>query len=180
MKRHAKAVLILIALFAGSMALFAQDQQKPAPKPEVNLPNWYKVEITLNEFENGKKTNTRSYTLEAEANGPRSEMKLGDRVPVSTGSGGQFQYMDMGLNISSFVTERYERIGLFVSVEQSNFTFPGQGEHSVPNIPVIRQLRMENRTYVTLGKPTLIASVDDPERTNHKYTVEATVTKLNP
>lgn len=202
MNRHAAVVAILITLLiAGCSTLSAQDEPKTAPKPEVNQPNWYKIDITLNEFEDGKKTNTRAYTLNAEANGARSEMKLGDRVPVATGAfaaGGdenklvntQFQYIDVGLNISCSVAERGGRLGLNVSADQSSVSIAGQNslgdaqqqlrERLLVKQPVIRQLRMENRTAVTLGKPMLVASVDDPGRANHKYTIEATVTKLTP
>lgn len=191
MKRHAKVVLILITVFVvGCAVLSAQEEQKPAPKPEPRITNWYKIEITLSEFEDGKKTNARSYMMETEENGERAVMKLGDRVPVVTGGPVRaedekllnvaFQYIDVGLNISSYLRERQGRLGLTVSVDQSSVVTPTQALRVAPNQPMIRQLRMENTAFVTPGKPILIASVDDPGKANHKYTVEATVTKLNP
>lgn len=68
---------------------------------------------------------------------------------------------------------------------KASVSIPGQStsganERWLVKQPVIGQLRMENRAAVTLGKPMLIASVDDPGKANHKYTVEATVTKLTP
>ncbi len=191
MKRHAAVAVILITiLIAGCSALSAQDEPKVAPKPEPRLTNWYKIEITLNEFEDGKKTNTRSYTMQAEENGKEAVMKLGDRVPIVTGGpvrpddekllNVQFQYIDVGLNIAAYVRERQGRLGLTVSVDQSSVATPTQAVRVAPNQPMIRQLRMENTAFVTPGKPILVASVDDPGKANHKYTVEATVTKLNP
>jgi hypothetical protein len=86
----------------------------------------------------------------------------------------------VGLNISSYVRERQGRLGLTVSVDQSSVAMPTQALRVAPNQPMIRQLKMENTAFITPGKPVLIASVDDPGKANHKYTVEATVTKLNP
>jgi len=191
MKRHATLAVILITiLIAGCSALSAQEEPKPAPKPEPRLTNWYKVEITLSEFEDGKKTNTRSYTMEAEENGSPAVMKLGDRVPIVTGGpvraednkllNVQFQYIDVGLNITAYVRERQGRLGLTVSVDQSSVATPTEALRVAPNQPMIRQLKMENTAFITPGKPILVASVDDPGRANHKYTVDATVTKLNP
>lgn len=195
MKPSARSVLVLIGvLFACSFALRAQEEQKPAPKPEPRLTNWYKIDIAMSEFDDGRKINTRSYTANAEENGAISVVKLGDRVPVITGSftpesndrlqkmiNTQFQYIDVGLNISCYVRERQGRLGVTVAVDQSSVTFADQNVlRTAPNQPVIRQMKMENTAFVTLGKPLLIASVDDPGKSNHRYTVEATVTKLNP
>lgn len=191
MKPNTRIIVILTGLLlVWCLALSAQEDQNSAPKPEPRLTNWYKIDISLNEFEDGKRINTRSYTANAEENGGTSVAKLGDRVPIVTGSAapgsGQspmFQYLDVGLNISCYIRDRHGRgrLGLTVAVDQSSVTFADQKVlRTAPDQPVIRQMKMENTAFVTLGKPTLIASVDDPGKPNHKYTVEATVTKLNP
>jgi hypothetical protein len=191
MKRHAALAVILITfLIAGCSAASAQEEPKPAPKPEPKLTNWYKVEITLNEFQDGKKINTRSYTMETEENARTAAVEVGDRVPIVTGGPAraeedkllnvQFQYLDVGLNIRANVLERQGRLALTVAVDQSGVGTPAEPLRIAPNQPIIRKLKMENTTFVTLGKPMLIASVDDPGKANHKYTVDATVTKLNP
>jgi hypothetical protein len=192
MKRHTTlAVILFTFLLAGGSSISAQEEPKPAPKPEGKA-NWYKIEITMNEFQEGKKTNTRSYTMEARENGAPAQMKLGDKVPVATSGfkgaeGGnlvnvQFEYIDVGLNISSSVKEQEGRLGLTISIDQSSLVTPSEplGEAPKQPIPMIREIRMDNTAFVTLGKPSLVASVDDPGKENHKYTVEATVTKLNP
>jgi hypothetical protein len=192
MKTHAKFVLILIgALLASCLVLSAQEEQKSRPEPK--LTNWYKVDVALSEFEDGKKTNTRFYTLDVEGDGREAVLKLGDRVPVIVGAfypepadskkpfvNTQFQYIDVGLTITSYIRERQGRLGVTVAVDQSSVTTPGANLNAAPDQPMIRQLKMENAAFVTLGKPILIASVDDPGKANHRYTVEATVTKLNP
>lgn len=193
MKPSTKFALVLLAvLLACSLTLTAQEEQKPAPKPEPRLTNWYKVDIALNEFEDGRKTNTRNYTVNAEDSGGPAVIKLGDRVPILTGPKAsineqqnelvnrEFRYMDVGLEIECHVRDRQGRLGLSLSVEQSSVTFPDQSVRTAPNQPIVRQLRMSNTAFVNLGKQALVASVDDPGKTNHKYTVEATVTKLNP
>lgn len=191
MKKHAALAVILITfLIAGCSTVWAQEEPKPAPKPEPKLTNWYKVEITLNEFQDGKKTNTRAYTMEAEANSQEATIKLGDRVPVVSGGpvraeedkllNVQFQYIDVGLYIHSWVLERQGRPALRVLVDQSSVLTPTEALRVAPNQPMIRQLKMDITAFVTLGKQMLIASVDDPGKANHRYTVDATVTKSNP
>jgi hypothetical protein len=178
------AVLLVFCI-----ALPAQEEQNS--KPEPHLANWYKIEVTLSELDGGRKTNTRSYTLNAEENGREAILKLGDRVPIPTGPKAsredlkglvntQFTYIDVGLNISCYVRERQGRIGLTLTADQSGITVPASTVDAAPDRPVIRQLRMENTAFVTLGKPILVATVDDPAKANHRYTVEATVTKQNP
>ncbi len=191
MKRHSViSALLIVFLTACCSVVQAQEQKAPAPKPEPKLTNWYKIEIILSEFDDGKRTNTRSYTIEAEEGMPAS-IKLGDRVPIVTGGPAraeedkllnvQFQYLDVGLNITSWVWNYQGRLGLKIDVDQSSIAVPNTSALRVaPNQPMIRQLRMQNTAFVTLGKPTLITSVDDPGKANHKYTIEATLTKMNP
>lgn len=190
MKRQiALAGIIILFLIAAWTAVFAQEEAKPAPKAEPKLRNWYKIEITLNEFQDGKKTNTRSYTMEADDDS-LARVRLGDRVPIATGGPAraeeekllnvQFQYLDVGLEITCHVRDRQGRTALSVYVEQSGVAIPPEPLQVAPRQPIIRRLSMDNTTFVTLGQPMLISSVDDPGKANHKYTVEALVTKLNP
>lgn len=191
MRPNARIIVILTGLLlVCCLALTASAQEEQKPKPEPRLTNWYKVDVSLSEFEDGKKTNGRSYTLDAEGDGREAVLKLGDRVPIMTGMfrsddpnklvNTQFQYIDVGLTITSYIRERQGRLGVTIVVDQSGVATPGASLNVAPNQPMIRQLKMENTAFVVLGKQTLIASVDDPGKANHRYTVEATVTRLNP
>ncbi len=199
MKRFTAVAVILIALLlACPMVASAQEEPKPTPKAEANTQNWYRIDVSLNEFQDGKKISARSYTLQAGANSAASEMKLGDRVPVAVmayGSGTdqkpvstQFQYLDVGLYIDCRIWERSGLVGLSITADQSSIVPSEVAQANAPQQegwpikqPFIRQLKMgPNWSYVSLGKPTLIASVDDPSKANHKYTLEATVAKINP
>ncbi len=48
---------------------------------------------------------------------------------------------------------------------------------AAPGAPVIRQVRTEGDSLVTLGKPTVVATLDDVG-TNRRYEIEVTVTKV--
>src|ERR1700693_5426386 len=57
----------------------------------------YRLDFSVNELEDGKKINTRQYSLNLNAD-DANEIKIGTRVPVEAGHE-QFQYMDVGTSI---------------------------------------------------------------------------------
>ena len=69
----------------------------------------YRLEFALSELEDGKKINTRSYSMLAQAGGVMSKLRIGLRVPVAMANS-QFQYMDVGMNIDCRV-EPHPRSG---------------------------------------------------------------------
>jgi len=90
-------------------------------------------------------------------------------VPVFTGS--QTTYADVGINIETRLHEAGGKVLLTSNIDMSSAR-PGGGT------PTIAQVQVDVNTTVTPGKPTLVASIDDPA-TQHKLDVEATVTRLN-
>jgi hypothetical protein len=144
----------------------------------------YRLDFSLNELEDGKKVNTRHYSMNL-TSGSANEIKIGTRVPVATGSyapgsgdvNTQYQYMDVGTRIQSILRPRGDECELEVSSEISNVdTESKQGEG--PRIaPVVRQIKMEGSTILVLNKPIVIGSVDDPN-SKRQFQLEVTVTKL--
>jgi general secretion pathway protein D len=114
-------------------------------------------------------------------------------VPVATGSfqpgtGGagvnplvntQFNYLDVGVNIDTSVREQEGRILLNSSLDISALVEHKQQAGSlVLSNPTVAQIRISVSALVTPGKPTMVASIDDPV-TQHHFEVEAQVTKAD-
>jgi hypothetical protein len=187
MKRTTLLLSIILALVA-AMPLRAQDkQEKPkgdAAQAEPTRPprtvSWYRVDLTVNEFEDAKKMNARHYTLHINDSGDRSNTKFGTRVPVPMGSGStnSFNYIDVGLNISLRIAgERGEHNVLEMGFELSSFAIPEQAKQTAPGVPILRQVQTSNSMPLTISKPVVVASLDDPNSTK-RYQFEVTLTKL--
>jgi hypothetical protein len=191
---HKSIRVLLIAfvtvLLCGLAA--AQEQKKTDGKPaetKAATPdkpvNWYRVDVAIHELEDGKRVNTRNYTLVTADDGRRVESKTGSRVPVATGKyegpatqenarvTTQFQYLDVGMNILCSVWQRNGQLYLSTRLDWSSIA----PERGLDGQPVIRQLFVTGDAVITaLGKPILISSTDDSV-SRRRYQVEATVTK---
>jgi hypothetical protein len=188
MKRTSWLLSLILALLVVTMPLRAQEdkpkvdnsKQSESARPAPRAPNWYKVDLTVSEFEDGKKMNTRHYTVHVDDIGDRSNTKFGTRVPVSNhGSTSDFSYIDVGLNITMrIVGERGEHNILETGFELSSFAIPEQAKQTVPGVPILRQVQTSNSLPVaSVSKPIVVASLDDPNSTK-RYQFEIVLTKL--
>jgi hypothetical protein len=134
----------------------------------------YRLDFSVNELEDGKKINTRQYSLNLNAD-DANEIKIGTRVPVDA-KPGEFQYMDVGTSIWCRIGERSDGIPMSVRADISNFAIPEQGTGQVSR-PEIRQFKINASTLAQLGKPMIVGSVDDPN-SKRQFQLEVTVTKL--
>ena len=129
----------------------------------------YRVTYTINESDNGKRSETQHYTLLV-ASGAKTLLKQGNRVPLVTGMGegaspaqsSQVQYMDVGLSIEASI----EGVGLRTKVEQSGVTDQKSGIGAQD--PVVRQTVLEGTLNVDLHKPVVLGSIDVPGSTRHE------------
>lgn len=169
------AALILALMVGGGGWTAAAQQPEPenARKAEKAL-NAYRLDFSVNELEDGKRINTRQYSLNLNSDNS-NELKIGTRVPVE-GKQGEFQYIDVGTSIWSNVQERNGAIDLSVRAEISNFAIPEQNQGR-DTAPVLRQLKISASTLALLGKPMVVGSVDDPN-SKREFQLEVTVTKL--
>jgi hypothetical protein len=181
---------VVVAL--GLRLAYAQDDNKPAepakPQPPKTSLHAYRIDFAINELEDGKKINTRRYTMNLNA-GDRQEIKIGTRVPVATGSyhgsgdaltNTQFQYLDVGTRINCGLQERGDDLGLEVHGEFSNFSSGDQPHGSqgvLTHEPIIRQISISGSTLAVPGKTAVIGVVEDPN-SNREFQLEAIVTKL--
>lgn len=145
----------------------------------------YRLEFVLSEISEGKKTNSRSYSLLVQGSNQLNKLRSGARVPVVTNQLSkasnptfptQFQYFDVGMSIDCRVREQNGSLLLNTTIDSSSFAQPMPNESSIDQ-PVIHQLKADVETLVGLGKPTVIASMDDPT-SKRQFQLEVTATKL--
>jgi len=149
-------VLLAAVILTALPPLYAQNLKEGTPL--------YKVEINFRDGNEAGATTDRHYTMLA-MDSRRTVFKAGSKNPAVTETtqpqGGnpvastQFTYVDVGVNITGDTTP-------------------------VPGVrnPVIRQTKLSVDAVVELGKPTVLASIDDP-LTARKLQVEATITRVN-
>jgi type II secretory pathway component GspD/PulD (secretin) len=180
---------IVVRAHDDQMALAAKliadvDQAQPQARGPAGGGSTYKLAFVLNEFENGKKVNSRSYSMLA-LEDRRGQFRVGSRVPVATGSvsGGssstvntQFQYLDVGVNIDCRVTGTEDNLALDGTVEVSQISMPSQSPGAL-NQPVIRQSKTAFGAGVPVGKQTLLATLDEVDAPRHME-IEVTATKV--
>jgi hypothetical protein len=181
LKNTALAATLALTLLAGA-AESASAQESGAPKTEQKaekIQTAYRLDFSVNEMEDGKKINTRQYSMNSRS-GDGNEIKIGTRVPLDSKEG-QVQYLDVGTNIWCRLRDQTDATGLgdnvllSVRAEITNFAIPEQQGQQVR--PVLRQLKIEASTVGVPGKPVIVGSVDDPN-SKRQFQLEVTVTKL--
>jgi len=154
---------------AGSTPTRTTDAKAPIP------PSAYRLDYSIHELEDGRKINTRHYSLNVNEN-DANELKIGTRVPVEV-KAGETEYIDVGTSLNGRTqVGRDAQVKIFVRVDMSNFALPEQADGHDRH-PLIRQLRISGSTVVEFGKPTVMGVVDDPN-SKRQFQLELTVTKL--
>ena len=175
---------ISIALVAAALLLPqlpAGAQDKPGGTPT------YKVDFNIHDG-SGTARGARHYTLLTES-GRKATFKVGNRVPAASGSfqpgnaaplvNTQFTYLDIGVNIECVVGEMSGKIMLHGSLDLSSVAPAGDAARpGGSSNPTLVQTKVDLDTAIDLGKPTTIASIDDPV-TTRQFQVEATITRVN-
>ncbi len=167
------AVWFLAAAMTVPAAMYAQDAH------EVGL---YKVDFTLHDSTDTAAKNGRKYSLLINGRN-KAVLKVGNRVPAATGGSGgigqsnmQFTYLDIGVNIDCTVDERNGKYLMHADLDMSTAIPPEKTGNAVPN-PTISQVKINMETTLLPGKPTIVASFDDPG-TSRKFDVDVTLTKM--
>jgi hypothetical protein len=174
------ALTAAVMVAAGGGQMRAQESGAAKPAPEATEPGHaYKLDFSVNEIDDGKKVNSRQYSMNLSA-GDANEVKIGTRVPVEAKQG-EFQYIDVGTSIWCRLRDRKDvawlgnDVLLNLRAEISNFALPEQQGQQVR--PVLRQLNINASTQALMGKPLVVGSVDDPS-SKKQFQLEVTVTKL--
>ena len=176
-RKIVSAMLVLATVAVGeSRRAFAQEAATNAPQVDKQA---YRVDLSVIEMEDGKKINSRQYSMNVAA-GEHQEIKIGTRVPIEE-KAGEFTYLDVGTNLWCQLRDRSNdawlgnAVLLRVHSEVSNFAVPDQQGQSAR--PLLRQLKIEASTVAQLGKPMVVGSVDDPN-SKRQFQLEVTVAKL--
>jgi hypothetical protein len=135
----------------------------------------YRLDFSLNELQDGKKVNSRHYSMTLNAD-DHHRIRIGTRVPVKAGSG-SYQYIEVGTTINA----RLDRIGddlvLGVTSEISNLDTGSPQDRDASFGPVVRNMDIDGSALLVTGKAMMIGSVDDPN-SNRQFELEVTATKL--
>jgi len=140
-----------------------------------------KVDFTIRDTGDAGGKGGRKYSLLLNA-GQKSVFKVGNRVPMATSSSAgvnvntQFTYVDVGVNIDCIVQENGGKMAVHADMEMSTAIAP-EKTSAITN-PTISQIRLSVDTAIVPGKPTVVASFDDPV-TSRKFEIEAVATKVN-
>jgi hypothetical protein len=157
-----------------------QSKNEPAAKKEtVPDSTIYRVRYRVNEVENGKTINSRSYTLMAQP-GKTMSLRIGSRVPYSVyelgkGVAHSFNYSNVGMDIDSTIDEQDGYLLVHTKLDMSTLATK-EPQSSPDHPPVFNQLRLVDTTSATLGKPAFVGATDDVASNRH-YVIEVTVTK---
>lgn len=170
-----KRICLLAVLALGAMAVAQEAKNSPSP-PRTGS---YRLDFTVKELEDSKVLNTRNYSMLLMADTPGrdyfGDLRAGTRVPISTEKG--TTYMDVGVSFRGRLTESEDNTALLnMSFEISSLALP-EGATSPGVNPLVRQMRSNFSTVLSLGKPMLLTSVDDPN-SKHRFQVEVTAAKL--
>jgi type II secretory pathway component GspD/PulD (secretin) len=139
---------------------------------DLDLPKKaYRLEYTVRLMDGAKATATQHYSLMV-VWGERAELKLGNKVPLMTGSrmpdagaaSSQVQYLDVGLNITATLTGSGDVLILRTKVEQS--TLADEKSAGGPMDPVLHQAVLEETARLAQGKPMTLGSLDIPGGAN--------------
>jgi hypothetical protein len=134
MKLNWKKCVIAVAILAAvGVVLPLRAQDKPASAPEVKKASVsLKVGVVVTELDGTKKISSLPYTFyvntDDSGRGSTSSMRMGLRVPVTTGGAAsgvnaQFQYMDIGTNLDCGASSTADgRFKLYLSVDRSYLT----------------------------------------------------------
>ena len=166
------AWMMAAALLCPGLAVHAQDNRENPP---------YKVDFTIRDTGDAGGKAGRKFSLLVNR-GVKSTFKVGNRVPVATGGTGgvggniQFTYIDVGMNIDCTVNEFGSKFGVHADMDISTAVMPDKSPSAVQN-PTISQIRLNLDTTVAAGKPTVVASFDDPV-TSRKFDIDVAITKM--
>jgi type II secretory pathway component GspD/PulD (secretin) len=132
----------------------------------------YRLTYTISESDAGKRIGSQHFAMVV-VTGQRTTLKQGSKVPVATGSYNsgssqtqtQMTYLDVGLNFDATLDEFSNGVRLRSKVEQSSIAEEKSGVGAQD--PIVRQSVLEGTSFLTLGKPLILGSVDIPGSTRH-------------
>jgi hypothetical protein len=179
--KRVKSIRLVIAVLAFCLpwipnpASAQQEKGKESTTAEHKPVAAYRIELNVREVEDGKRLNSRNYLMVIKDD-DWTRMRVGNKVPYQTSST-QYQYTDVGMSVDCRPLDLGDSVGLTIRVEFSGLAPAPQTQTASAVGPVFRTDRADIESVVTLGKPTLVASMEDTF-SNRRYEIEVTATKV--
>lgn len=159
--------------------LFAQEDAKRR-EPGFQI-HYYRLDYVVKDLEGTKVISAHTYSTSVANNTPgrAGSIRSNSRVPLVSGSAGNINLYEVGVNIDTSEVQELSptRLGLSVNADITSL-IPGtqkEGERTPP--PITRSTKWSAVIQVPLNKPTTIFSSDDPSGTR-KMQLELTVTPI--
>lgn len=160
------ATLLLIAPLSLALstpaahALSPQDTNDSGSHDSSAAHEEFQITITIKFSDHGKATGEESYMMTASNIANNPSVRDGGRIPMSSGSGGQFQYYDIGTNID---ITNFKNSGSLTSMGVKIETNGPLNTSSTDSFdskepPVIRSARYSVNPIVIVGKSETIYS----------------------
>jgi type II secretory pathway component GspD/PulD (secretin) len=132
----------------------------------------YRLTFTTTESDGTKRIGVQHFAM-VTTPGQRTVLKQGSKVPIATASSSatgnaagaqtQFTYIDVGMNFDVTMDELANGARLRSKVEQ--LSTAEQTSSLGLQDPIIRQSLLEGTSFLTLGKPMVLGSIDIPGST---------------
>ena len=134
----------------------------------------YRLTYTVTEMDGTKRIGAQHFAMVL-IPGQRTTLNESSKVPIVTssypGAQTQFTYIDVGMTFDATVTELGKGVRLQSKVTQASAAAPEEsspeGKVSVAGQPVRRETSLEGASFLTLGKPMVLGSMDLPGSTRH-------------
>jgi hypothetical protein len=174
------AGLLLYIAMAPAHAQDAAPRAAEATRQTSPPPHSYRLDYALTELEDGKKVDSRQYSISVGGGTPSAQpwqgvVQIGTRIPVVMKSDGSIQYVDAGTKIVGFISTRDGAQVLRTNCDVSSVA---PDEAKVDSRPILRTLTIVNEAPVALGKAVIVGAADDPN-SKRKFELEVTVTEIN-
>lgn len=183
-----KKLILILGIVVWSLNVVAQEAgEKPKSAPQeakATLPtsralnSFYRMDYVISELENGKAVNRRTYTLSINDSGRSESLRIGNRVPISTGIGAQFNYMDVGVNIDAKIMGRDQNDSFVnTALDLSTIATSEQSNQASAEHPLLRSWKMSVDVPLEVGKQMLLGSSEELTA-NHRFELELKITRI--
>ena len=132
----------------------------------------YRLTYALTDMDGTRRLGSQHFAMIV-VTGQRTQLKQVSKVPVVTGSykpdsnvpETQMTYLDIGMIFDATVDEFTNGVKLRSKVEQSSVAEERSGVG--PQDPIVRSSSLEGSSFLILGKPLILGSLDIPGTTRH-------------
>lgn len=141
---------------------------------------FYQLSFVVQELENERVINSRSYSIIMRSDKDRGSIRAGEKIPFAAVSGAspQYQLINVGVELDC---QRLEDFGTGISLEikaDISSVIETHGENSPPaSLPIIRNNQWESSVVLPLRQPTVLFSSDDPA-SKRRMQLQLTVTPV--